>query len=249
MTEASDNPKPEPISIAAVMSVPRLCFTNNVACIYRTIAELGIPCHAGQGVFWHHALTRAIEDQIARGTEYILTIDFDSWFLPGHVARLVELMLTTPEADAICAVQCMRESAEPILGIHDGADEPLHRMPRAWFERPLTPLHIGHFGLTLFRAASFAKLTKPWFDEQPDPNGSWRDGRRDADVAFWRNFETGGGKLFMANEVNIGHLQEICTFSGPAVENWKPIHVYLRDLHAGNMPAHCRPDWRLPRKE
>ena len=233
------------LKIAAVMSVPRLSITNNVASMYRAIRELGIMCRPGQGVFWHHVLTRQIEDRIADGFDYLLAVDYDSWFLPLHVMRLVELLVQTPSADAICAVQCEREGDLPIIAIHDESGLPVCKMPRAWFEQPLTPIHTGHFGLTLFRATCFAKLARPWFRDEPDPNGSYREGRKDADVAFWVNFERSGCRLFLANEVNIGHLQEVCTFPGPRAENWKPIHVYLRDLNAGQIPVHCDPRYRI----
>lgn len=236
------------VKIAAVMSVPRLSITNNVASMYRTIAACGLPCQPAQGVFWHHALTRQIEDRIADGFEYLLAVDFDSWFLPGHVERLVELLLATPEADAICAVQCEREGALPIMGIHDELGKPLTALPRADFRYPLTRIHIGHFGLTLFRAAVFGKISKPWFRDEPDPQGSYREGRRDADVAFWNKFEAEGRAIYMANEVTIGHLQEICTFAGPAETNWRPVHVYLKDLNAGRLPDHCRPEFRISQK-
>lgn len=235
--------------MAAVMSVPRLCITSNVACLFRSIADLGIPCQPGQGVFWHHALTRQIEDRIAEGYDYLLAVDFDTWFLPGHVTALLELLQGTPEADAICAVQCRREDSLPILGLHDEAGRPLRHLPRQMFESALTRIHIAHFGLTLFRAAAFARLPKPWLRDEPDPNGSWRAGRRDADVAFWRNWEAAGLSVYMANAVHVGHLQEICTFSGPASENWRPVHVYLKDLHAGRIPPHCAPPAATKGKE
>ncbi len=242
---SSLQPPTLPLKLAAVMSVPRLSITNNVASMYRAIRELGITCKPAQGVFWHHVLTRQIEDRIADGFEYLLAVDFDSWFLPGHVLRLAELLVNTPQADAICAVQCQREAELPIMAIHDESGLPVAQMPRSWFARPLTPIHIGHFGLTLFRASCFARLSRPWFRDEPDPNGSWREGRKDADVAFWGNFERSGCKLFLANEVNIGHLQEVCTFPGPLESNWGARHVYLRDLNAGQIPAHCDPAYRI----
>lgn len=107
------------LKIAAVMSVPRLTHTNNSASMFRTIHQLHIPCEPGQGVFWHHVLTRQIEDRIREGFDYLLAVDFDSWFLPGHVLRLAELLLASPQVDAVCAVQCQREAELPILGIHD----------------------------------------------------------------------------------------------------------------------------------
>jgi len=216
-----------------------------VACMFRTIAECGIPCSPGQGVFWHHSLTRQIEDRIADGFDYILAIDFDSWFLPGHVKRLTELIVQNQQADAICAVQCEREGSLPIMGMRDEKGEPLRSIPRKIFETALTPIQIGHFGLTIFRAECFSKIPKPWFRDEPDPNGSWREGRKDADVAFWYKFGQAGCRLYMANEVSIGHLQEICTFAGPAGDNWRPVHVYLRDLNAGCMPEHCKPEYRI----
>ncbi len=253
LVAAREGLKPESdkieVRVAAVMSVPRLTHTNNAASMFATIKKLGIPCLPGQGVFWHHVLTRQIEDRIRDGAEIIIAVDFDSWFLPGHVLRLIELLVNTPQADAICAVQCQREHELPIMAIHDEGGLPVQHMPRRWFETHLTPIHIGHFGLTAFRATCFAKLERPWFRDEPDPNGSYRDGRKDADVAFWGNFERAGCKLFMANEVNIGHLQEVCTFPGSVAENWKPTHVYLRDLNAGQIPAHCEPAYRISRKE
>lgn len=240
------------VHVAAVMSVPRLTHTNNAASMFAVIKQLGIPCLPGQGVFWHHVLTRQIEDRIRDGAEVLIAVDFDSWFLPGHVMRLIELLVNTPQADAVCAVQCRREHELPIMAVHDEGGLPVQSMPRRWFEAPLTPIHIGHFGLTAFRATCFARLERPWFRDEPDPNGSYRDGRKDADVAFWGNFERSGCKLFMANEVNIGHLQEVCTFSGTPAENWTPKHVYLRDLNAGQIPLHCDPAYRIikrPRKE
>ncbi|MEN6333778.1 MAG: hypothetical protein ABFE01_05915, partial [Phycisphaerales bacterium] len=229
-----------------IMSVPRLIFTENVACIYRTISELGIRCHAGQGVFWHHALTRQIEDRIAEGNELILAIDYDTWFLPDHVLRLVELMMAHPEADAICSVQCEREGRYPLLGLHDESGKPIRELPRALFRRPLTRIHTAHFGLTLFRAAAFAKVPKPWMRDEPDPSGSWREGRKDADIAFWYKWEQAGRTLFQANDVSIGHLQLVCTFPGPAEDDWRPVHVYLRDLNAGRVPDHCKGNRRDP---
>jgi predicted SAM-dependent methyltransferase len=236
-----------PPRIAMVMSLPRLMFTENVACLNRTIAALGIPCHAGTGVFWGQVLTRQIEDRLADGFDYVLAVDYDSWFLPDHVRALAALLTAHPEADAVCAVQCRREDSLPIMAIHDADGQPLQIMPRSMFAGPLTQIHIAHFGLTLFRASCFARLAKPWFRPVPDPNGSWREGRSDDDVTFWRNFEAAGCRVYMANDVSIGHLQQICTFPGPAADNWRPVHVYLKDLNAGRVPDHCNPDLeRIP---
>lgn len=226
--------------IKAVMSMPRLAFTDNLFSAMRGVLPLGIELERGQGVFWGQILTRMIEKHLGDGTEWIFTLDYDTWFLKPHVLRLCQLMATNPQADAITSVQIQRDGDLPLVSKREGK-KPLAVVPLEEFKKPLIEVTTGHFGLTLFRVSAFKKLIKPWFWSKPGPDKSWNEGRQDEDIYFWHNFNKSGCKLFMANEVFIGHMQQVCTFAGLPEQNWKPIHVYMNDVEHKGPPAHCVP--------
>ena len=94
----------------------------------------------------------------------------------------------------------------------DAAGNPRIRVPAEEFEQELTPIHTGHFGLTLLKSTSAAKLKKPWFWSQPTPEGEWGEGRTDADIYFWLEAEKQGFKAFQANTIRIGHLQVVISW-------------------------------------
>ncbi|KKK99594.1 hypothetical protein LCGC14_2631180, partial [marine sediment metagenome] len=122
VTERSlDNYKP--MKVAAVMSMPRLAFTDNMFSVVRALAPLGIQVEQGQGVFWSQVLTRAMEKRIDDGTEFILAIDYDTYFLQAHVLRLCELMLANPEVDAIVPMQVSRNGDFCLFACADGEGE------------------------------------------------------------------------------------------------------------------------------
>ena len=228
--------------IAAVMSMPRLAFTDNMFSAMRALLPFGISLERGCGVFWGQMLTRMIEKHLHDGTEYIITVDYDTWFTPAHVRRLIKLMQGHPEADAILPLQTGREQVRPLIGLAgpEGATE--FRVPVAMFKEPMTQVVTGHFGLTIFRAASFAKMKKPWIWAQPDEHGGWGPGRKDEDIFFWHQFKDAGLKAFLANDIYLGHLQIVCTFPGKPEDNWGPIHIGMHELENGSgPPAHCVP--------
>ncbi len=227
--------------ITAVMSMPRIAFTDNMFSAMRALMPYGINLYRGSGVFWEQVLSRLIENAIEAGAEYILAIDYDTWFKPEHVMALAKLMLEYPPADVICPVQTMREKNSPLVGIRSETGEIVTDVSLERLSGDLIQIVSGHFGLTLFRASAFKKLPKPWFHAQPNSDGDWGDGRQDADIYFWNKFATAGLKAFMANHVTIGHLQMMCTFAGKPEDNWKPIHLYMNDVEAGKMPDHCIP--------
>lgn len=227
--------------ISAVMSMPRLTFTDNMFSAVRSLTPLGIDLDRGQGVFWGQVLTRMIESHKADGSEFIITIDYDTWFRREHVQRLCQLIVEHPEADAIVPLQVKREHEHPLLGMRDAQGGERLTVAVQEFAAPLTPIYTGHFGLTIFRAAAFDKLQKPWFLGQPGADGGWGDDRTDEDIYFWRNFAASGLKAYLANEVNIGHAQLMCTLPGRPEDNWRPIHAYFSDIEAGKIPSHCVP--------
>lgn len=228
--------------IQAVMSMPRLGFTDNFFCAARTFPALGINIDNGTGVFWGQVLTRMIEKHLDDGTEYIITCDYDTWFRREHVIRLCQLMAENPVADAIVPVQIKREDKVPMFSIpSDDGKIGIKKVPSSTFDNELTPIVGGQFGLTIFRVSAFARLQKPWFIAHPDPDGGWGDGKIDEDIHFWHNFHDSGLKAYLATTINIGHLQMIATFPGSASNGWKPEQVYMTDVEKGRYPENAVP--------
>jgi len=228
-------------TVHAVMSTPRLSFTDHMHCVMKEIVARGIYVKQGTGVFWGQVLTRGIEETLEMNGDYILTLDYDTWFKWEHVQELLTLMELHPEADAICPVQMKRECDCPMMGLIDEKGERLSQIEHSELEKDILPIITGHFGLTVFRASAFKKLKKPWFKSIPGPDGSWNDGRIDEDIHFWHNFRECGLKAYIANHVNVGHLQLICTFPGHYTDGFKCIHTPLGDLgDVKKIPEHCQ---------
>lgn len=228
-------------TIKAVMSMPRVTFTDNMRSAIRAFVPLNIEIRQGTGVFWDQVLSRLMNKAVAEGVETIITVDYDTWFTHQHIMAMLRLMCKYPEADAICPVQLKRERDELLVGTVTEAGEPVAGVGASHFSGELTRVLTGHFGLTFFRASALKKLKKPWFNSVPANDGTWGDGRQDADIAFWNNWNSCGLKLFSANQVPIGHLQMMCTFPDTAEHGFKPIHVYMQDVEMGRLPAHCIP--------
>ena len=198
---------PGTFKVAAVMSMPRLGFTDNFMCSQTALNKLGIEVNPFVGAFWGQCLERGMEHLAGQGYDAILTIDYDTVFTAQNVNTMIRLMLLHPEADAICPLQSARGWASPLMtmAVPEGMDP--NKVPKAHFDSDLTPLRTGHFGLTLIRAASLQSVPKPWLWSKPAPDGSWNDGRVDDDIYFWRQWEASGKTLFNANRVVVGHLE------------------------------------------
>jgi len=231
----------KPIKITAVMSMPRLAFSDNMFSVMRSLLPLNIDFVKGSGVFWGQILTRLLENEIRGGCEYIITIDYDTWFARQHVHRLCQLMAENPDVDAIVPIQMKRECESAMLTIRDKDGKVVLSGLKKDFMKPLTPIASGHFGLTIFRASAFKDLKKPWFVGVPDPIGGWDEGRLDEDMYFWQNWRESGRKTMLANEVKIGHLQMMCSFPGDVENGWKPILLYMNDLEKNGPPKSCVP--------
>lgn len=200
--------------VAAVMSMPRLGFTDNFMSAQAALNKMGIEVNTFTGAFWGQCLERGIEAVIAKGYDYVLTIDYDTVFTAANVNTLIRLMLLHPEADAIAPLQSARGWSSPLMTMKlpPGADP--NAIPRNHFDGDLTQLKTGHFGLTLLRVSALKDLPKPWFWSKPAPDGSWEDGRVDDDIYFWRQWETSGKTLFNANRVVVGHLELMIKWPG-----------------------------------
>lgn len=235
-------PKAKPVvksKISAVMSMPRLCFADNIFTAVAALNPLGISLERGIGVFWGQVLTRMMELHMNDGSEYILTLDYDTYFTQKQVKELIRIINENPEYDAVCPMQIKRECESPLFQARNADGTPASRY-EIDMKKDVLPISSGHFGLTLFRTASLKKLKRPWFVGMPDPDGGWGDHRKDEDIYFWENFESSGLKLGIAHKIGLGHLQLLATFPGKPQDGYKPVQWYINELLAGNFPEWCQ---------
>ena len=203
----------EPFRISAVMSMPRLGFTDNYMCAMRCFTDMGIRLRAHTGAFWEASLERAITETIHEDQpDAILTLDYDTVFTQSDVEKLRQIMLERPEVDALAPMQSARHRPEPLLTM----DFPLGstKATAGVFADDITRIKSAHFGLTLIRTSSLDKLPRPWLHGKPAPDGTWGEGREDADISFWRGWEAAGLGLYSANRVAIGHLELMVLWPG-----------------------------------
>lgn len=195
--------KPSRKKIVAAISVPRygsiLAQTTAYSALMGVGCEHDVTLLFNQGVWWHHGLSRmiskALEDE---SVDYILTLDFDSMFTTADVLKMVSTMNYRVDLDVLFPVQ-MRRGRNGVLYGGENGD----------FRQSVVLATSGHFGLTLFRPGIIRNMSKPWFQESPDANGDWEDGRTDADIGFWMKLREAGGHVGMISQVEIGHLEEV----------------------------------------
>ena len=80
------------IKVAAVMSTPRLGFTDNYFCVMSALAPHGISPTKVTGAFWGQCLQRAMETVVDKH-DVILTIDYDTVFNAKTVEALLALLM------------------------------------------------------------------------------------------------------------------------------------------------------------
>jgi predicted SAM-dependent methyltransferase len=204
------------MKVSASMSVPRLAFMDNFGCCFDALVPLGIRLRRQGGAFWGQALTKCLEMILEKDQpDAILTLDYDTIFTKTNVARLIELMMAHPEADAIAALQSSRHLPTALFTVLDEDGKALGRIPLELMSPDLTKIATAHFGLTLIRADKLRSLPKPWFHSVPDEDGGWADDKKiDEDVNFWRKWNLAGNTLFLANRVTIGHAELMVRWPG-----------------------------------
>lgn len=214
--------------VACVMSTPRLGFLSTMDCVMQALPPLGISFFRGEGAFWSHSLSRGISRALASGHDFIITIDYDTVFrhkpTDNDMARLVCLLVDNPDVDVIVAAQMKREGGPLLASTKDSVK----------LLDALIPITQGHFGLTIFRAEVFSKLSKPWFWEKANENGDWEENRVDADIGFWKNCEEAGVKVAMSLDVMVGHLEMLVTWPG---QDLKPVYQPVNDWRDAGKPA------------
>lgn len=193
--------------MCGVMSVPRLGFMDNFFSSAELIARLRMPFRKTTGAFWGQCMTRSIEQALAEGVEWVLTIDYDSVYSVETAVDLIATAAAHPEVDALVPVQMSRSSGHPLMTVLGKDGKPIAGVDRSVLDATLLPIRTGHFGLTLLRAECFKDLKKPWFIGTTDPSGSWGDGRVDDDIHFWNVWKEAGNAIHCAPRCVIGHAE------------------------------------------
>lgn len=207
------------VNVAIAMSTPRIGYLDSADIITEIALAVRARRGRGFGVYWHHSLSRCIKqilDDEDADIDVIVTADYDTFARPSDLVEMIRLLYENPSIDAVIPVQSKRVVTDRILIGTDG--------PIDW-SKALSPATTGHFGLTVFRRRVFERMRKPWFWEKPDANGDWGEGRVDADIGFWHNFNDSGLKAALATGVMIGHREEVVTV--PKIENGKISKVYI----------------------
>lgn len=191
------------ITVAAIMTAPRYECVSARNQIEKAMHTAGIPLTISGGVFYHQCMQTMMEN-LVDSVDYILTVDFDSVFTPHHVRRLLGIVSQEDSIDAVAAIQPMR-GEKRMLGSTAGGGE------IEWHGYPIK-VNTAHFGLTAIDAKKIKSLPKPWFVSQPDESGSWGDGRVDADVWFWKQWEDAGNTVYIDPGCRLGHLEELVSY-------------------------------------
>lgn len=220
--------------VAAVLSAPRFGPVMHSRCAFEALGKLKIPCTIGQGAYWHQVLSEQIEQLLADGWEYILTLDYDTVFTADDVLELRRLLVARPDVDAVCALQMKRGSQHPLFSVADADGKTRRTIPAIELTRNLLPVCTGHFGLTMFRADSLRRFSRPWMVPAPSPDGRWGNGKTDADIDFWQRFARAGFSLELAPKVVIGHLEETIVWPSRALT---PIHQSPSEYVNEGMPS------------
>lgn len=201
--------------VAALMTAPRYenVFARNH--IEMALRAVGIPLQISQGVFYGQCMQRMMEQCCDLDLDVILTVDFDSLFTADHVKRLLGIMATDSNIDAVASMQARRGSPLVLATIKDQTSHECDGNP---FQ-----VSTAHFGLTAIRVDKLKQLPKPWFASRPDSKGEWSDDKIDDDIWFWFQWKMAGFNVFVDPQTRIGHLEEmVIRFD----ENLKAEHIY-----------------------
>jgi len=224
--------------IHAMMSLPRVSWTETMGNVYQAVAGLEIPFTKSTGVFWSQSLQRMMQGILEKPDcpKYILTIDFDSIFDQRDIIRLWQIMEDNPDIFALCPLQIGRDRDAVLMTVLDENRKPMREAPVEWFRREALDIGHGHFGLTLIRTEMLRKMSLPWFVGQPNANGEWGEGRIDDDIYFWKKAAAQGLRICASPKVRIGHLQLVISWPDDAL---RTVHQYVGKFYDEGRPQEC----------
>lgn len=227
------------VRVEAIMSGPRFGPIGNLFGWAQALMPLQIRPTLQQGAFWSQGLTRCME-QFIDSAEYLLCMDFDTYFSREDVEQLIAIAMTF-QCDALAPLQVKREDGRPMLTLKDTLDNPpasgSTSLPRSWFGEPVQEVDSAHFGCTVISTAALKRARKPWFLETPASDGtynerpaeadaSWKP-RRDSDIHFWANWRASGNRVYVTPRVCIGHGEWVITW--PSKELGRPVFQYTSE--------------------
>lgn len=207
------------VRVAALMSVPRLGFTDNFFCISQALAPHGIAPIKHTGVFWGQCVQRCLE-QVIDEHDVVLTIDYDTIFTAKTVEALLALLMHSG-FDAIAPLQTKREANTVMFALHGVTPDEKTSVENDWFAKPVQLAETAHFGCTFIRTAAIKKMAKPWFLSEANAEGTFTGGHVDEDIYFWKKFSAAGNRLGIATNVSVGHAELMITWPSRSVEGGK----------------------------
>lgn len=217
------------VKVRAVVGVPRIGWNDAWQSIIEALQVFDIPLEQLQGCFWGQNMQRALERALKDGIDWVITLDYDSMILPMHVSRLMEILGTRPDVDAVAALQMRRGAETPLFGTGRREQEFLGFQP--------IKVDTAHFGLTAIRVECLKDLPKPWLIDVPDKDGGYGGDHRDADITFWDKWKAAGKSLYIAPDVRIGHLELLVSEYD---DELKPRHFHAGDWWNRHAKAgHC----------
>jgi hypothetical protein len=222
------------VRVCAVMSTPRLGFTDNFFCVHSALTPHQIPVIKHSGVFFGQCLTRSIESVMDK-YDAILAIDYDTVFTGKTVEALVALLMHSG-VDAIAPLQTKRESSCVMFALPGVKSEDQTTVEGDWFKKPVQLVETAHFGCTLIRTEAIKKMEKPWFLATPNESGDWNGGHIDEDISWWKNFAKAGNKLGLATNISVGHAELMITWPSRTEDGGK-VQQHTTDFwNGGQMP-------------
>lgn len=218
------------VKVAALMSCPRLGFTDNFFCVTAALAPHRISPIKYTGAFWGQCLQRCMEDTI-ESHDVILTIDYDTIFTSRTVEALLTLMMYSGY-DAIAPLQTKREANTVMFALPGVSPDDKTTVESDWFSKPVQSVETAHFGCTFIRTSAIKKMEKPFFLAQASDSGDYRGGHIDEDIYFWKKFCAAGNKLGIATNISVGHAELMITWPS-------------RSVPGGKVQQHCTEFWNL----
>lgn len=221
------------MKVAAVMSVPRLGFMDNMTCCQQALYSLRIPVINVQGAFWGQCLERGMQQIIDAGVDVILTIDYDTLFNKKDVEEVLRLMYLHPEASAIVPVQRGRGGFPVLVSMKTISGQMRVDVPLKELEGETAKIASGHFGLTALRVKDLLDIPHPWFWGQPNNDNQWGPGRIDDDIYFWKKLEQYKKTSLLACRVTVGHLELMAKWPDKEMQ---PIYQNPSEFHDKGKP-------------
>lgn len=234
------------VRVEAVYSMPRLGFNDNFFTWAQAFVPLGIRPTKVSGAFWDQCNTRVFEQFIDK-CEYLLAVDYDTFFTKEDIEHLFALALTF-QCDCLTGLQVKREDGRPMLTLKGTLENPPDagstQMPLAWFGEPVQEVDTIHFGCTIISTAALKRCKKPWFLGVPNKDHTWGEGRIDPDIFFWRNWRESGNRVWVTPRVVLGHGEYMVTW--PGKDLGKPVFQYATDFC--NTLKRPETAWRVPQE-